>query len=644
MGLDDKRKKIGSVLALSAMAPGTIIGTGVNTVSANDDAVKTSDTLKNFLNRNHLGWIWSAISYVLVRFGYSTDITIRRVDNNNNNVNNLDNYEADKKLGDDRIVENKNEDNDNHLQNKVEAVRKKLFEKATISIAYKLFGFDYKTKNFIDEKDDIKKYGKEISELSKNFEDSLYVNENESYETSWPSEKKKVFNENLSIIEWLYENYSKDEIKHLKKLCKFVELGDKTANNKIEYENSDEGKKLAGCGWALTKAKLCFRIEACIELIRKRLDSLKVEDTNKLINKLSDSLPGQFNNQEIDKIYYGKIENSLIDTIRTLATYVEEKDYSIYKNKNIIDGETLNLIRKVENEINRNNNDEIVNNEKIIYPLYDNFGNNENNQYEYPSLEEIESYYRENLFSNAIYSAVYDLFGHSYEPNFANDNEKKELELYSKRVSETSKNFENLIAVPNYKGYEKSWPGALKDAFHNNCEFLSSYYSGPEVEHLEKLCKYVEMEDELADKLIKSNESAVEKEVIGRGWALTKAKLYFRIKSCINTIREKLPNNLEEKNELIKNLENSLPGKFNNDSIEGIYYGNTENNLINRIYSLAYNFNENEKDYDIYKDEKLIDKETLKITNNDLNTNKNFYNINEIDNNGNVNFVDINKI
>ena len=60
------------------------------------------------------------------------------------------------------------------------------------------------------------------------------------------------------------------------------------------------------------------------------------------------------------------------------------------------------------------------------------------------------------------------------------------------------------------------------------------------------------------------------------------------------------------------------------------------------MYSLAYNFNENKKDYDIYKDEKLIDKETLNITNNDLNTNKNFYNINEIDNNNNI--IDINEI
>ena len=39
---------------------------------------------------------------------------------------------------------------------------------------------------------------------------------------------------------------------------------------------------------------------------------------------------------------------------------------------------------------------------------------------------------------------------------------------------------------------------------------------------------------------------------------------------------------------------------------------------------------------------KLIDKETLNITNNDLNTNKNFYNINEIDNNNNI--IDINEI
>ena len=471
----------------------------------------------------------------------------------------------------------------------------------------------------------------------------MYVDEKETYETSWASEKKIIFKEALETIEGFYGNYSKDEIEHLKKLCKLVELGDKTADDKIEYEDSDESKKLAGRGWALTKAKLYFRIEACIELIRKRLDSLKVEDTNKLINNLSDSLPGQFNNQKIDKIYYGQTEENLINQIRMLATDLKEKDYSIYKNENIIDGDTLNLIGKVENEINRNNNDEIVNNEKIIDPLYDNFGNNENNQDEYPSLEEIDSDYRKNLFSNAIYSAVYDLFGHSYEPNFANDNEKRELELYAERVSETSKNFENLVAKQNYTGYETSWPGELKDIFHNNCEFLSSYYSGPEVEHLKKLCKYVEIGDKLADKLIKSKESAVEKEVIGRGWALTKAKLYFRIKSCINTIREKLPNNLEEKNELIKNLENSLPGKFNNDSIEGIYYGNTENNLINQMYSLAYDFNENKKDYDIYKDEKLIDKETLNITNNDLNTNKNFYNINEIDNNSNINFVDINK-
>lgn len=628
------------------MAPGTIIGTGVNTVSA------INDTLENFLNRNHLGWIWSAIHWLLVKFDYSPDITIRRVENNNSNNNvkkeigNVDIHEANKEnnkmLEDNRIVENKNEDNGNNLQNKIETVRKKLINEATISIAYKLFGFDYKTENFIDKENDIKKYGEKISEISKNFEKSSYVYENESYETSWPSKNKKLFNENLSIIEGLYGNYSKYEIEHLKKLCKLVDLGDKTADNEIERENSDESKKLTGRGWALAKAKLYFRIEACIELIRKRLDSLKVEDPNELINNLNDSLPGQFNNQEIDKIYYGQTEENLIGQIRMLATDVKEKDYSIYKNESIIDGETLNLIGKVENEINRNNNDEVVNNEKIIEPSYDNFGNNENNQNELPSREEIESDHRKNLFSNAIYSAVYDLFGHSYEPNFANDNEKKELELYSKRVSETSKNFENLIAEQNYKGYEKSWPGALKDAFHNNCEFLSFYYSGPEVEHLEKLCKYVEMGDELADKLIKSKESAVEKEVIGRGWALTKAKLYFRIKSCINTISEKLPNNLEEKNQLIKNLENSLPGKFNNDSIEGIYYGNTENNLINQMYSLAYNFNENNKDYDIYKDEKLIDKETLNITNNDLNTNKNFYNINEIDNNNNI--IDINEI
>ena len=220
MSLDEKKKKkIGSVLLLSAIAPGTIIGTGINTVSANDDAVKTSDTLKNFLNKNHLGWIWSAISYVLVKFGYSTDITIRRVENNNSNNNvkkeigNVDIHEANKEnnkmLEDNRIVENKNKDNGNNLQNKIETVRKKLINEATISIAYKLFGFDYTTENFIDKENDIKKYGEKISEISKNFENLLYFDKNESYEISWPSKNKKLFNENLSIIEGLYGNYSK---------------------------------------------------------------------------------------------------------------------------------------------------------------------------------------------------------------------------------------------------------------------------------------------------------------------------------------------------------------------------------------------------------------------------------------------------
>ena len=411
MSLDDKKKKkIGNVLVLSAIAPGTIIGTGINTVSANDDAVKTSDTLKNFLNRNHLGWIWSAISYVLVKFGYSTDITIRRVENNNSNnnvkkeIDNVYNYKANKKtenkeLENNRIVENKNKDNGNNLQNKIETVRKKLINEATISIAYKLFGFDYKTENFIDKENDIKKYGEKISEISKNFEKSSYVYENESYETSWPSKNKKLFNENLSIIEGLYGNYSKDEIEHLKKLCKLVELGDKTADYEIEYENSYKGKELIGFGWALTKTKLYFRIEACIDLIRKKLDSCEVKDHNKLINSLNDSLPGQFNNQEFDEFYYGQTENSLIGLIRMLATDVKEKDYSIYKNKNIIDDKTLNLIGKAENEINRNNNNEVLNNGKIVEPLYHNFSDNVNDQdNELPSLKEISSNRDKGLF------------------------------------------------------------------------------------------------------------------------------------------------------------------------------------------------------------------------------------------------------
>lgn len=92
----------------------------------------------------------------------------------------------------------------------------------------------------------------------------MYVDEKETYETSWASEKKIIFKEALETIEGFYGNYSKDEIEHLKKLCKLVELGDKTADDKIEYEDSDESKKLAGRGWALTKAKLYFRIEACI--------------------------------------------------------------------------------------------------------------------------------------------------------------------------------------------------------------------------------------------------------------------------------------------------------------------------------------------------------------------------------------------
>ena len=110
------------MLALSAVVPGAIIGTGVNTVSA------INDTLENFLNRNHLGWIWSAIHWLLVKFDYSTDITIRKVENNssNNNVKkeigNVDIHEANKEnnkmLEDNRIVENKNKDNGNNLQNK----------------------------------------------------------------------------------------------------------------------------------------------------------------------------------------------------------------------------------------------------------------------------------------------------------------------------------------------------------------------------------------------------------------------------------------------------------------------------------------------------------------------------------------------
>lgn len=349
MGLDNKKKKkIGSMLTLSAMAPGTIIGTGVNTVSANYVSAD-NDTLENFLNRNHLGWIYSAIHWLLVKLGCNADFYIGK--------------------------------------------------EATMSIACKLLNHYYKIENSTYKENDIKKDEKRISEISKNFEDLLYFDRNESYETSWTSENKKVFREKLSIIEGLYGNYSKDEIEHLKKLCKLVELGDKTADYEIEYENSYKGKELIGFGWALTKTKLYFRIEACIDLIRKKLDSCEVKDHNKLINSLNDSLPGQFNNQEFDEFYYGQTENSLIGLIRMLATDVKEKDYSIYKNKNIIDDKTLNLIGKAENEINRNNNNEVLNNGKIVEPLYHNFSDNVNDQdNELPSLKEISSNRDKGLF------------------------------------------------------------------------------------------------------------------------------------------------------------------------------------------------------------------------------------------------------
>ena len=86
MGLDDKKKKkIGSILALSAVAPSAIIGANGSTVSAvKEGNNSTSWSLWGLFNsgKNKLWSIWSAVSSVftsvLLKFGYGTESYIKK--------------------------------------------------------------------------------------------------------------------------------------------------------------------------------------------------------------------------------------------------------------------------------------------------------------------------------------------------------------------------------------------------------------------------------------------------------------------------------------------------------------------------------------------------------------------------------------
>ena len=227
----------------------------------------------------------------------------------------------------------------------------------------------------------------------------------------------------------------------------------------------------------------------------------------------------------------------------------------------------------------------------------------------YGYSKDAEKFFIRHLFNDVvIYITNNIIFSGYYHLPEEFNNEAGKFQLYVKKISETSKNFESLVCEQvnkSYESYEISWPTKFKNIFYSTCNTINSeYHLSPVLDHVKKLCCYVEAGDKLADEKIKSEKSNIEKEAIGFGWALTKAKLYFRIKSCINSIMEKLPNNFE----LISKLESSLPGKFNNEDIEEVYYGNTEHNLINHIFRIF-------EQYNVYKDNRLIDEETLKIIN-----------------------------
>ena len=393
-----KRKKFSSILALSAIAPSALIGSSNasavnpdggqvevennnslvsnNTKSESKTKVSTSSTLKDLLCKNYFGWLWSAVSYVLLKFNYSLDIKLEKVNTkdlsnygkstnedhkkileNSRNVktseedeinakvkeksnpkgeklpNNLENNKLQKTdtniVPNDKQNKNINEVDNNAISENSDLpyreelggehkYREKLSEESIRLSVGRLFGFPYNSKDFADEQNKIDLYSKRISEMSENFENQAIFSEYTGYNTSWPSETKINFLDNLDLIKEICPG-AITILRHLKSLCNYVEMGDKLTDEQIQLQSSLMEKEIIGRSWALAKAKFYLRIEACINSIGKKLND--IDGKNEIINKLSNLLPGRVSDKKIDGIYYGNTEYNLLNFIKRVKKH-----------------------------------------------------------------------------------------------------------------------------------------------------------------------------------------------------------------------------------------------------------------------------------------------------------------------------------
>ena len=391
MGLDDKKKKkIGSILALSAVAPSAIIGANGSTVSAvKEGNNSTSWSLWGLFNsgKNKLWSIWSAVSSVftsvLLKFGYGTESYIKKSEQDLNIKEDFAKarYLAYGKLFDlDKFAKDKVKDKvkDKERLSKIEGYSGEISNKVSeYESRIRLYMYE-KYERLGDNNYAYDKYNNGKWELDEDFYNLKY----KGYQNSWPAEVQEKFEEYLTKIDindTFYGTKVVDLVKHIRILCECIVYGDEAADKEIKQLKGDlteylkkSGKDddlLKKCiveehaianGWALLKNKLRHRIESCIDLIESyyELKNQKENFEKNAIRKgLISNLPGRFNEEEkFEEFYYGKTLKDFYEQYTDFTTKLLLKTnvpHNIGTNQNIIDESTSRKISEAVDEINR---------------------------------------------------------------------------------------------------------------------------------------------------------------------------------------------------------------------------------------------------------------------------------------------------
>lgn len=388
MGLDDKKKKkIGNILALSAVAPSAIMGQIVSAVKESNNS--TSWSLWGLFNsgKNKLWSIWSAVSSVftsvLLKFGYGTESYIKKSEQDMNIKEDFEKarYLAYGKLFDlDKFAKDKVKVKDEERLSKIEGysgeISNKVSEYESKIRSYMHGKYERLENNYHYEYD---KYDGKNWELDNDY---YYNGKYNGYQKSWPAEVQEKFEEYLRKIDingTFYGTKVVDLVKHIRVLCECIVYGDEAADKDIKKLKGDltghlkksrkaddllekciVGEHAIANGWALLKNKLRHRIESCIDLIESyyKLKNQKENFEKNAIRKgLISNLPGRFNEEEkFEEVYYGKKLKDFYEQHTDFKSRLQLETnvpHNIEFNKNIIDESTSIKISEAVEELGK---------------------------------------------------------------------------------------------------------------------------------------------------------------------------------------------------------------------------------------------------------------------------------------------------